>query len=60
MLNVISMKVKSQKEKLSTIDIRVTEVENSCSFVNEKYETQNTDIQNTRVTNKAVQDQCKQ
>ena len=59
-LNVISVKVNSLEEKLSTIDTRVTEVENSCSFVNEKYETQKTEIQNTKATIKSIQDQCKQ
>ena len=46
-LNIIIMKFNNLEEKLSKIDTRVTDVENSCSFVNEKYDTQNAEIQST-------------
>ena len=58
-LGIISMKVNNLEEKLCKIDARVTDVENICSFVNEKYDTQKADIQSTKANIKAVQDQCK-
>ena len=37
----------------------MTYIENGCSFVNEKYDTQNAELQSTMLLLKPIQDQCK-
>ena len=56
----ISRKVDNLEKKLLSIEIRVMEVEKSCNFIIEQYDSQKAEISSAKKDIKIVQDQCKQ